>query len=420
MRELCEAPYEFDQVLCGVAQRLEAICSLLETGLMDRSPDVITTFTMIVFRFCRLLFQLEKSASVLSMFIISTTYLHNVREFHEELDHFAELQNLVQHVGNWNDQWTQAETSVYQRMYEQLQTDKDLLHGLETYKDKYKVLIRLDHEIRKLRRGTNNPTVVRNFEQVAARLAVVCKIEAPRAPVWFIPFEAVERDKETGTGKWAKIQVAICSVYESKEYFFQEKASRWYQLSHPNVQTLFGACHISRPQFFVCEYGVSVLDALESQNDDRQLMWKYLLDAALGVQYLHQREIVHGDLRCENIVIGSDQKAKIRALFDKVDHTCGRHLKYEYLNRRGLWRPTSMLLGSATPKQDRSIIRPIRLHYIRPRSFSDAEWDLVTKMCASEPAERVRIVYVVHQLKQIATNDFLSSSAGQGSSKLHV
>ncbi|KAF1329514.1 Serine/threonine protein kinase, partial [Globisporangium splendens] len=428
MRELCETSDEFGQVLCGVLQRLDAICSLLENGLMDHSPDVIVTFTTIVFRFCRMLFQLGKSAGLLSRFITSATYLHKVREFHEELDHFAELQNLVQNVGSWKDQWPQAEASACQRIYERLQTDKDLLHGLDKDEDKYDVLVRLDHEIQKRTRGATDPTVVRNFEHIAARLADACTNEAPRAPAWFIPSEDVETDEENGAGKWAKIQVMICSVYE-QQHIFQDRASRWHQLSHPNVQKLFGACHINQPLLFICEYGERMLDALESQNDDQQLVWKYLRDAALGVQYLHQRGIVHGDLRCENIVIGSDEKAKIRGLFVKVDDsmfiTDSLWTSPEVRIRRpkkslasDIYALGMCIVEAATPKQDRTTARPVRLYDIRPQNMSDSEWDLVMKMCAFEPAERVRIAYVVHHLEQFATNESMSPSVDEGSPKV--
>ncbi|KAE9261383.1 hypothetical protein PF008_g32864, partial [Phytophthora fragariae] len=40
-------------------------------------------------------------------------------------------------------------------------------------------------------------------------------------------------------------------------------------------------------------------------------LWLKLLEAAFGVQYLHARGVVHGDLKGNNIVIGGDLKAKV-------------------------------------------------------------------------------------------------------------
>ncbi|GMF46459.1 unnamed protein product [Phytophthora fragariaefolia] len=41
------------------------------------------------------------------------------------------------------------------------------------------------------------------------------------------------------------------------------------------------------------------------------LVWKYLHEATLGLEYLHERGVVHGDLRCRNILISSDGLAKL-------------------------------------------------------------------------------------------------------------
>ncbi|GMF12404.1 unnamed protein product [Phytophthora lilii] len=43
-------------------------------------------------------------------------------------------------------------------------------------------------------------------------------------------------------------------------------------------------------------------------------MWTLLYQAALGLEYLHERGIIHGDLRCSNILIGSDGLAKLTNL----------------------------------------------------------------------------------------------------------
>ncbi|GAB9477154.1 Tkl protein kinase, partial [Globisporangium polare] len=40
----------------------------------------------------------------------------------------------------------------------------------------------------------------------------------------------------------------------------------------------------------------------------------------------------------------------------------------------------------------------------RPAGIEDAEWDLITKMCATDPSERVNISYVVNRLKQFVND----------------
>ncbi|KAE9043087.1 hypothetical protein PR001_g2992 [Phytophthora rubi] len=90
---------------------------------------------------------------------------------------------------------------------------------------------------------------------------------------------------------------------------FRREVAIWFTLSHPHVVRLFGACHVGRP-FFVCEYATNgTLVSYLRQHPDE--LWSKLHEAALGVQYLHARGVVHGDLKGNNIVIGSDMKAKV-------------------------------------------------------------------------------------------------------------
>ncbi|GMF23627.1 unnamed protein product [Phytophthora lilii] len=90
---------------------------------------------------------------------------------------------------------------------------------------------------------------------------------------------------------------------------FQHEVDIWFRLSHPHVVRLFSDCHIGKP-FFVCEYATNgtLVSYLRKHPNE---IWAKLHEAALGVQYLHSRGFVHCDLKGNNIVIGSDMKAKV-------------------------------------------------------------------------------------------------------------
>lgn len=66
---------------------------------------------------------------------------------------------------------------------------------------------------------------------------------------------------------------------------------------------LFGACHVDQPRFFVCDSAKNkTLQGYLRNNRDRSIRLTKLHEAALGMLYLHMREIVHGDLTTEKIM----------------------------------------------------------------------------------------------------------------------
>lgn len=104
---------------------------------------------------------------------------------------------------------------------------------------------------------------------------------------------------------------------------FRDFVSNWRSLRHPNVQKLYGAIDQGY-QLLVCEYmanGSLESLKLQIQKMDRHesdliatsiaAAFRHLYEAALGVQYLHERRITHGNVCKENILIGSDGIAKL-------------------------------------------------------------------------------------------------------------
>ncbi|KAE9354777.1 hypothetical protein PR003_g3189 [Phytophthora rubi] len=115
--------------------------------------------------------------------------------------------------------------------------------------------------------------------------------------------------------KWLDSNVVVkLAIPDAASTSFQSEVRLWQQLRHPNVLKMYGACDAgSHLKFFVCEYASngSLLDHVNSSSVETRTMWKYLYEAALGLEYLHERGIVHAELRCSNILIGSDGTAKL-------------------------------------------------------------------------------------------------------------
>ncbi|POM63974.1 TKL protein kinase [Phytophthora palmivora] len=102
---------------------------------------------------------------------------------------------------------------------------------------------------------------------------------------------------------------------------FQEQVQQWFALNHPNILKLYGVCdvnNIDASHYFVCEYAAhgKLSDYLNQQRRESggkspRLVWQKLLEAAQGVQYLHERGLVHGNLKAENMLVSGDGIVKL-------------------------------------------------------------------------------------------------------------
>lgn len=160
--------------------------------------------------------------------------------------------------------------------------------------------------------------------------------------------------------------------------------------------------------------------------------------------YLHERGIVHGDLKGNNVVVGSDGKAKVTdfGLSSAVSQSDEARVQIT-----GAWHwvaPECLAPSDACPtlesdvyalgmciieavrvveavrlKTDESESPPLpwrRLDNIvikghvlkrelpsRPSICTDDQWALVERMCRFDPSTRLKIVTVVEALAKLAT-----------------
>jgi len=89
----------------------------------------------------------------------------------------------------------------------------------------------------------------------------------------------------------------------------EQELNIWKELRHPNILHFYGACSIAETPFFVCalmKNGNALQYLMKHPDTNRR---KLLLDAALGLEYLHGKNIIHKDLKAGNILIGEDGRA---------------------------------------------------------------------------------------------------------------
>ncbi|KAJ7621324.1 kinase-like domain-containing protein [Roridomyces roridus] len=94
---------------------------------------------------------------------------------------------------------------------------------------------------------------------------------------------------------------------------FGHEALIWRQLCHPNLLPFYGLYYLESRLCIISPWmeNGNILDYVKSTKPtvDRCLSW--ILDIALGVEYLHKNRIVHGDLKAINILVTPSHRACI-------------------------------------------------------------------------------------------------------------
>lgn len=115
--------------------------------------------------------------------------------------------------------------------------------------------------------------------------------------------------------KWLDADVVVMLfVADAAGKTFADEVSVWRQLRHPNIIKLYGACDVGH-HFFVAEFAsngsiVNYLTACK-RSEVKATPWKFLHEAVLGLVFLHERQLIHGNLRGSNILVGGDGLAKL-------------------------------------------------------------------------------------------------------------
>ncbi|KAJ6491057.1 kinase-like domain-containing protein, partial [Mycena sanguinolenta] len=109
-----------------------------------------------------------------------------------------------------------------------------------------------------------------------------------------------------------KVSVKIMRVFEDSDQFGRE-AIIWRQLSHPNILPFFGVYYLETRLCLISPWmeNGNIMKFLEIKKPVTQIRLSLALDVALGLQYLHKENIIHGDLKALNILVTPSGRACI-------------------------------------------------------------------------------------------------------------
>ncbi|KAJ6608478.1 hypothetical protein B0H10DRAFT_1815660 [Mycena sp. CBHHK59/15] len=195
-------------------------------------------------------------------------------------------------------------------------------------------------------------------------------------PSWTITRYEVDRDVKIGMGffsdvyrgTWRARTVAVkCLAAATPRGVFLREVNIWKALAHPHVLALYGASAATGagPWFFVCPYerfgslsGFLRRVALEGEaargGREGDLL-RFVHEVAKGMEYLHDRGVLHGDLKAANVLVDD----RIHCLVSDFGQS---EMKSEAYRISGTapphgtlrWQAPELMLGSTelTPEMD--------------------------------------------------------------------
>ncbi|RLN88171.1 hypothetical protein BBJ28_00023211 [Nothophytophthora sp. Chile5] len=441
--DLCNKMAETQAICEDVLARLLALQYWIDEKEHRVSDESEASFYSIATRFNALLVQ-HANKPTIERLVGSRTLLGLLRDFHGAID------GVESQIGytpsdnsqlSWTDQWDDAVSAVEQRLRTTLEVSAGIL-GKELPDRESQagalVLLKSETEQQQSRYSAASQSLLASATKTVTRMSGAPIREVPE---WFIPEHAVQREARPfnsgsyGTvfrGLWRGSKVVIkCVVITSQEEkrVFLREANIWHKLRHPHVVPLFGACHVSSPCFFVCEEATngSLADYLDkTKTTDGSIVWGKLYEAAMGLQHLHQNNIVHGDLKCNQILVSGEGVAKLTDFgmsfissgsTPAVSSGAVRWMAPECLTSEG--PPTfksdvysfGMCVVEAVTKNtpwglylpDVAVIDKLK-HQVfmeRPAAFeSDAHWTLVLSLCAFQPSRRLELSDAIDKLRR--------------------
>ncbi|KAG6957852.1 hypothetical protein JG687_00009734 [Phytophthora cactorum] len=285
-------------------------------------------------------------------------------EFHGELDVLMDRLRFTRSgasIHSWGSQQAVYCAQLWKRMRLSLAMDAQTLNGELDGEQELSLLgALLAFEAKK--RSTSYAaqdlemlqTALVNVEEIYQHMMPSFRTMESRSmlalPPWFVPpYEVLFNELDAFSrgafgsihfGKWMNVDVVVKKMLSPEEpgvviplrsqrganlnpkepaedqyKRFLTEMSVWSTLKHPNVLKLLGASHVGQHQFFVCEYAtqgtIDSFVALKSDKDRGACARRMLHDAALGLHYLHTQNIVHADLRCNNILVDAQGVVKL-------------------------------------------------------------------------------------------------------------
>ncbi|KAJ0392593.1 hypothetical protein ATCC90586_010853 [Pythium insidiosum] len=436
----CQGVRENQQLALRVHGRLQDLFSELERHErrgVQLSSDVLGKYMGLLKDFEQFLHRHQRK-NVVCRIIMHRKTCERIQVFHEDIDQFfrlftlslgAELVDFKQQDAAWKAQF-ERDVVEQRALYIKLASDSaTLLRELNTAQKKREALTVWDLARKDVSSESN--IVIDRAYNTLLRYSQGINVQAPES--WFIHEAQVDLDEfPIGAGAFGEVflgyfeehtRVAVKRLPKADERMrrdFRKEIHTWWGINHHQfVLRMYGACDVSELPFIVCEYAPhgSLDNFLLADSHSIRQLWRLLYEAAQGIAFLHSKKVVHGDIKCNNILVGTGNHARIAdfgmsftrtnsASVSKTQSQTGavrwkapECIDGEYPTFASDWFSFGMSVLEAASGRvpwagvaDDSIVRDnVRLGKLppRPRDLPDDAWDLVVAMCKKEPGDRL-------------------------------
>ncbi|KAF1323200.1 Tkl protein kinase, partial [Globisporangium splendens] len=424
--------------LRSISQQLHDVDVVGNTIALNQYSDVVARFHQFVARHARHDFA--------TRMMLCLQVAKSIEQLHEDIDRVESALRLEQSTPSV-DRITRDHEIQLQLFGAICHDNSAIAAHFRSDQSRLDALTLVRNVIR-LRRRSRDKNVILYWETVAAleqKLAKFCiDLSDVIVAEWFVPPYLVDCNEEPfsrgsfGAVYYAKMNGAdvvvkqILAEDDGARAQFLKEVKVWSRLRHPHVLPFLGACHIGR-LFFVCENAKNGMlpQFLRLNDTNRQSTWKKLYEVALGLQYLHDQDIIHGDLKGNNLLVGADGNAKLADFGLSIIVASSSTLKPVEVGAPR-WRSPEVLRGESISMAsdiysfgmciveavtgeypwgnslpDAAVSRNVKLAVplLRPRGFSDPQWELVTRMIVAEPSRRVKIAGVVQALEDFRSEE---------------
>ncbi|OWZ19226.1 TKL protein kinase [Phytophthora megakarya] len=471
----CDEASESSALNYQLYERMDDIAAQLE--VMDPNDVVVRlpVLASVIFRF-RDFLQRHVNENPILRLAATRQVIETIVELHTELDVLMDklrLNRLGASIHSWILQYESYRDQLWKRMRFSFEMDGQTLSGELDGEQELSLLGALLAFESKERSSSYAPQDLDLLQSTLVKVKETYQIMVPTfrtteptLPKWFIPpYEVLLNELDTFSrgafgsihfGQWMNSDVVVKKMLppdqagtiiplrsrrgdksNAKESLgdpyqrFLHEMSVWSTLKHQNVLKLLGACHVGQDRFFVSEYAaqgtIDCFVASMRSKDRGDGARRLLHEVALGLRYLHTQNVVHADLRCNNILVSAQGTIKLAdfgfsslksrrrvddATVDKniVRGSC-RWVAPECLNGEAPTFASNVYsfamcaievisgdLPWGSDMTETSVRSKVRngLTPSRPaHCFSDSEWCLIERMCCYNPQERITIKDVV-------------------------